>query len=299
MDSNNSNQVKCPMPHESNSICRWSKRAGHVRDFPSVGLIECSTCLLVVHERDLKERISYETGTMHLWASGYGNNLESPYDDIPRRIEAISSLAKQFKIQKVLDFGSGKGEMLKALQSDFDVKGLEPEVHARQICVEAGFSVETSADVYIKLSETFDLVTLFHVVEHFYEPQNELSKIYKLLAPGGLLVLETPNSQDALLTIYNSDPFSKFTYWSHHPMLHSQASLTNLLSSSGLNVIKNVGIQRYGLANHLYWLARNLPGGHMHWNKLISNETEKAYEQDLARNMANDTIWVVAQKPEK
>ncbi len=163
--------------------------------------------------------------------------------------------------------------------------------------LDAGFEVAASANSYTERSETYDLITLFHVVEHFYKPHDEFSTIYDLLNPGGLLIVETPNAQDALLTTYQSEPFSNFTYWSHHPMLHSQTPLTSLISSTGLKVIQSVGIQRYGLANHLHWMALGLPGGHVHWDKLISGDTEKAYEKDLAFNEIGDTIWVVAQKP--
>jgi len=297
MNGPNRNKIECPVAKEGGANCQWVKRAGSVRDFPSVGLIECGTCHLVAHEKDLRQKISYETGTMHSWASGYGVSLESPSGDTSRRVGAITRLAKEFKIENILDFGSGKGEIIRALKGAFQVKGLEPEYKARMMSIDEGFEVAASSDSYIERSERFDLITLFHVVEHFYEPHQEFSTISDLLTPGGLLIIETPNAQDALLTTYKSEPFSNFTYWSHHPMLHSHTSLASLISSSGLTVIQSAGIQRYGLANHLYWMSLGLPGGHVHWDNLISSDTEKAYEEDLALKGTSDTIWIVAQKP--
>lgn len=289
--------ISCPIAERKLQNCPWIKREGSVRDFPDVGLVECINCHLVTHEKDLSKSINYEKGTMHLWASGSGENLDSPTRDIERRVKAISKLAKEYRIESILDFGSGSGEILDVLREKFRIKGLEPEYEVRIKCQDRGHQVASRIEQYTESAETFDMVTLFHVVEHFYKPDYELSAIYTLLAPGGILVVETPNSQDALLTLYDSEPFSNFTYWSHHPMLHSATSLIGLISKSGLKIIQNTGVQRYGLANHLFWLSKGLPGGHMQWNKLISDSTEKAYEESLVLNGVSDTIWVVAQKP--
>ena len=141
---------------------------------------------------------------------------------------------------------------------------------------------------------TFDFVTLFHVVEHFYDPDTELRNIRKVLKPNGLILIETPNSQDALLTKYASEKFRKFTYWSHHPMLHSHKSLEALVNRSGFTVLENLGCQRYGLANHLYWLREGKPGGHEVWSDFIDVETESEYEKDLVSLHLNDTLLLVA-----
>ncbi len=298
MIGNTINHVQCPLTKGNKSSCQWAKRDGSVRDFPEVGLIECSNCGLVAHEVDLRQKIDYESGTMHSWASGYGQNLESPSEDISRRVEAIGKLAQIYKIERILDFGSGRGEVLSALNGKYQAKGLEPEQEARIKCERAGFEVASSTAAYKEKAETFDLITLFHVVEHFYESHEEFSNIVELLAPGGIIVIETPISQDALLTNYNSEQFSNFTYWSHHPVLHSFDSLRGLLTNAGLEVIQEIGIQRYGLANHLYWLAKGMPGGHVIWDDLISSKTESDYQEDLASKGTSDTLWIVAQRPQ-
>lgn len=72
---------------------------------------------------------------MHDWASGYGGTLDTPKEDISRRIAAINSLSSQSQINSILDFGSGKGEMVFALSEFFKVSGLEPEDNARKDCL--------------------------------------------------------------------------------------------------------------------------------------------------------------------
>ena len=49
-------------------------------------------------------------------------------------------------------------------------------------------------------------------------------------------------------------------------------------------------IQRYPLANHLYWLAAGLPGGHVKWSDISSKELNDAYEKELIKLGKTDTI---------
>jgi len=258
---------------------------------------ECSNCHLVTHERDLREFIDYQSGSMHNWAAGYGGTLETPKEDISRRVEAIRTLTLNYKVKRILDFGSGNGEMISALSEHFSVEGLEPEEQARAKCVSEGKKVSASIDELIESSAKFDLVALFHVVEHFYNPRIEFTRIYDLLNPGGLLILETPNAEDALLTAYHNEAFSNFTYWSHHPMLHSSLSLSNLVTTAGFSNIEAKSVQRYGLANHLYWMTHQTAGGHVYWENKFSPITEKSYAQDLIEQGKADTLWLKAEKP--
>ena len=233
---------------------------------------------------------------MHNWASGYGGTLANPVEDISRRVNEILELSKSFEIKSILDFGSGSGEMISALSEHFEVEGLEPEEQARLSCNEQGMRVHASTEEVKSKEIRFDLVTLFHVVEHFYKPDVELAEIYELLKPGGLLLIETPNSQDALLTKYQSIPFANFTYWTHHPMLHSNKSLASLVTRNQFKLISNSGTQRYGLENHFFWLTNNKPGGHIEWVGMFSESTNLNYEKDLVSQGLADTIWLLAQK---
>ena len=234
---------------------------------------------------------------MHNWASGYGGTFANPVEDISRRVNEILELSKSFEIKSILDFGSGSGEMISALSEHFEVEGLEPEEQARLSCNEQGMRVHASTEEVKSKEIRFDLVTLFHVVEHFYKPDVELAEIYELLKPGGLLLIETPNSQDALLTKYQSIPFANFTYWTHHPMLHSNKSLASLVTRNQFKLISNSGTQRYGLENHFFWLTNNKPGGHIEWEGSFSEATNQDYKNDLTVQGLADTIWLLAQKP--
>ena len=79
-------------------------------------------------------------------------------------------------------------------------------------------------------------------------------------------------------------------------MLHSMKSLNALVSNSGYKVLIETGVQRYGLANHMYWLTKGSPGGHVIWENFYSQITESSYKDDLVNRELSDTLWLVAKK---
>lgn len=63
-----------------------------------------------------------------------------------------------------------------------------------------------------------------------------------------------------------------------------------LFSQIELKVNYITQVQRYPLANHLYWLAKEKPGGHQSWHFIDSLELHAAYEKSLASIGKCDTI---------
>jgi hypothetical protein len=109
---------------------------------------------------------------------------------------------------------------------------------------------------------------------------------------GGEIIVEVPNSNDALLTLYNNEPFQNFTYWSQHLFLFNTTTIQMLIKKAGLKLNWTKHIQKYSLSNHLYWLAKGKPGGHKEWNFIESVELNRQYENQLATLGLTDTIMV-------
>ena len=289
-------RIECPISGGCAEKCNWITRDGSVRDHPSTGVIECKKCQIVTHSSDLSQGVNYENGTMHDWATGYGDSLPGPATDIARRVASIKDLEKKYKFKSILDFGCGNGGMINALSAFYRTSGIEPDLRARELANQSGSKVYESAELALADGVLVDVITLFHVVEHFYDPTKELVRIHNLLKPGGLVIIETPNSCDALLTTYENSAFQNFTYWSHHPMLHSHKSLQTMVERNKFTVLENIGTQRYDLSNHLYWLAKGLPGGHEVWSGTLSGDAIESYARSLEVNKTCDTLWLVAKK---
>lgn len=137
----------------------------------------------------------------------------------------------------------------------------------------------------------FDLITAFHVIEHLQDPITTLKQFNSLLKENGKIVIEVPNADDALLTIYENKPFMEFTYWSPHLYLYNAHTLRKLGEKSGFRVDFVKGIQRYPFSNTLYWLSKGKPAGQKIWGKFLDNEIlQEGYEQTLASLGATDTL---------
>ena len=196
-----------------------------------------------------------------------------------------------------LDVGTGEGALLEALKASAkSAEAIEPNVRTRTELVSRGHLVYPSAGD--APAAHYDLITLFHVLEHFPNPLDELKSLRRLLKSGGRIIIEVPHAKDFLLGFLKLDSFKDFTLWSQHLLLHTRQSLTRFLEASGYRDIEVTGIQRHPLANHLYWLAKGRPGGHDHWSELLNNELDSAYTALLVDLDATDTLVAEAVAPE-
>ena len=136
----------------------------------------------------------------------------------------------------------------------------------------------------------FDYITLFHVIEHIKDPSQILLDLSKLLNDNGEMIIEVPNSQDAMITLYDSDAYQNFIYWGQHLYIFNEENLISLAKKSNLHLKKIKQIQRYPISNHLYWLAKGLPGGHHKWKIFDTKELNKNYYKKLTSLKACDTL---------
>lgn len=267
---------------------KFKKREGKVRDNNALEILECSNCGLVFLSsfEHIKETF-YEESKMHdgqvdLDLDAWIN--ETAFDD-NRRFNLYSEILKN---KDILDFGCGTGGFLiRAKTKAKKVYGIEPEKRLEEHFKKNGLEVYTGLENF---NQKVDYIFLFHVLEHIAEPINVLERLRKNLKPNGKIIIEVPNSDDALLTLYNNKAFSEFTYWSPHLYLYNEKTLSALLEKSGYKTDKIEQQQRYSLANHLYWLSKGKPGGHIIWSFIDNLELNKSYESFLASIGKCDTI---------
>jgi SAM-dependent methyltransferase len=97
---------------------------------------------------------------------------------------------------RFLDIGCGMGGYLLAARSmGYEILGFEPsENHARVATELLGLPVVGDYFSPDKVAgQRFDLIMLSHVIEHIYDPKAFLAEIRSVLAPGGILLIVTPN----------------------------------------------------------------------------------------------------------
>lgn len=161
---------------------------------------------------------------------------------------------------RVLDIGCSSGDYLARMRDlGWQAQGIELDAeaarHAREthsLEVVAGRAEERLRDY---ADASFDLVTMWHVLEHLTDPSRVLAEVSRVLRPGGLLLLEVPNFASAWERLLGR-------YWyTLEPPFHlyhfSPATLRRLLRQAGLHVTRVSGEPEPAQtlwSLHLLWL---------------------------------------------
>lgn len=160
-------------------------------------------------------------------------------DKKERRIRDCRSRLKKIKKfikpeVNILDIGCHEGIFLKLAQnSGCHVFGLEPNHKMVDYAKKMNLSVTQGTIETFTAEKKFDLVTLFHVLEHLKNPKNEIKKIRDFLKPNGHLVLEVPNIESYLAKKLKDDwPLIN----SEHLSYFSLKTIKIFLNNNGFSV---------------------------------------------------------------
>ena len=284
--------MKCYLCKSKNNF----RRPGSVRDNKKLKILECNDCGLVyLSSTKHIKKLHYENSGLH---NGEKPNVNSwlelnRVDDVRR----YNFLKKRVVNKKILDFGCGAGGFLELVSKRAKkANGIEIEKAMQQSYINRNLNVFSSYKQALQSSKKWNILTAFHVVEHLLDPIKILSKLSELLTDDGEMIIEVPNSEDALLTLYENKAFQNFTYWSQHLYLFNKDNLKELGKKAKLKVKWIKYVQRHPLSNHLYWLSKGKPAGHKVWNFLNNISLNKKYEIQLAELGITDTIIVCYKK---
>lgn len=140
----------------------------------------------------------------------------------------------------------------------------------------------------------FDRVCCFSLLEHIREPAAFLARASALLAPGGRMVIEVPSARDPLLALYELPAFKDFYFQAMHPQVFSPQAVEMLLKRAGFGSAEVRFKQRYGLANHLQWLRKGVPGGAPDLARMFADGADHAYVSALEKAGMTDTVYISA-----
>ncbi len=138
---------------------------------------------------------------------------------------------------RLLDIGCGNGEFLAQMKDlGWEVMGVEPDVESASIARE-NFQIPVLSGTLLENDipdNSFDIVTMQHVIEHLHNPTETLNKIFHILKPSGKLVMLTPNIK-SLVQILMKESWHP---WEppRHLILYSPSSLKTLVNKIGLDI---------------------------------------------------------------
>jgi SAM-dependent methyltransferase len=153
---------------------------------------QCQTCRLAfTNPRPTPATIG------NFYPAGYGPH--QPARDLKRSRRARRDLPLH-GLGRLLDFGCGGGTFLERMRRQgWQVTGLDASAAAvRRVRDELGLPVLAGSLPHPELVEaSFDVITMWHALEHVHNPLAVLRAAHQLLAPGGKLIVAVPNLDSA------------------------------------------------------------------------------------------------------
>jgi len=226
--------------------------------------LDCGLNYLEPAEKDLQGYYRKEYRSKHSPRTNEFVDSQTLFDIyFPHQAERVERLKPYMpsKNAVILDVGCGPGHFLQAIAS-FVGKCVGIEFNhdnARFVRERLGFRVYTRPIEETDLpQEYFDLVTVFHTLEHLADPLSFLKTIRRYLKQSGALYVEVPSVDDALLSVYKIESYADFWYREPHLFNFSPSTLRLLMRRAGFEG-ETVPVQRYGFLNHVNWVLTGKP----------------------------------------
>jgi len=155
--------------------------------------------------------------------------------------------ASHSESRRLLDVGSSRGIFLDiARKSGWDVMGIEPSASEARYATE-NFDLLTYIGTLEEASlpgNDFDVVTLWDVIEHLKDPSATMAEVFRVLRPGGMTFVLTPN-HDSLITLLlriayrltaHRLPLERLLYPPVHLYYFTPRTLSDLLRRAGFEI---------------------------------------------------------------
>ena len=161
------------------------------------------------------------------------------------------------KDDSILEVGCGNGDNIKYLhRHNYIIMGID-----KDRSVEDKGSNIFNYDVYDKHLNgvKYSFIYGLHILEHMKDSIKFINRLQEFSSQKGSILLEFPNVEDPLLTIYKVKEFEKFYYRPDHHFFYTPETIFNILYRNKIANCKIIRKQNYGILNHLNWLFRKKP----------------------------------------
>ncbi|MBT5908688.1 MAG: class I SAM-dependent methyltransferase [Opitutae bacterium] len=241
------------------------------------------------HGKPLRNVISQESGlifvdpvpfenTEEFYKTEYRKSYKGVHRPKPKHVYRAGKIAleRHKRIRSLigekavtLDAGSSSGEFVYLMQKrGHSAEGIEANLpYAEYSRSELQINVSIQPFSEFTIEEKFDLITMFHVLEHLEHPVRDLMSLSKTLKPEGHFVIEVPN----ILYPHMAFPHK---WHSGHLFSYTAETLSHLMKQTGFDTIKCSPIG---------------DGGNL-WGVFRKSEKENTVRLDAKREEAMDVV---------
>lgn len=228
--------VKCPFC-ESENTRSYLKLKDYFLSQEDFEIFECDNCKLLF----TSPRPDQSVIGKYYKSEDYLSHNEHKKGLVPWIYNQVKkvNIRNKYKIacrgtdkSNLLDFGCGVGDFLHyAQQKGCDVMGCDLSEDARKIATaKLGKTIVTPEEIFTLPHSTFDIITMWHVLEHIDDLRFQVEQLHRLLKDNGRLVIAVPNymSYDAQ---YYKDKWAAYDVPRHLNHFHKE-SLQNIFAGN-------------------------------------------------------------------
>lgn len=203
-------------------------------------LLDSELQLLKTHPQPSLENLPkyYESDDYISHTDGKRSMFEKVYHFIKRKaIRDKVSLITKLQPQKgaLLDIGAGTGDFLQeAKNQNWLCTGIEPNEKAKSMAIQKGVSF--APDLASLENHSFDVITMWHVLEHVPDLEKQIQELKRLLKTSGTIVIAVPNYKS-----FDAQHYGKF--WAaydvpRHLWHFSKTAIEKLFAGENMKLIK-------------------------------------------------------------
>jgi len=241
---------------------------------PEGPLLRCGSCGQLVSQcteaeyLDSLERFDTAAGTL----PGMESAARHEQVSVRRLRKMLTLLGKEPGQVRLLDVGCSSGAFLmSARKVGFDTTGVEPSAEAAETARRAGLNVFTGFLEAARFPDgAFDAATLVEVIEHLRDPRSLLAECRRVLKPGGILLVTTPNAASWTARIMKSrwDGFGLKAMGGHISFFNPR-SIEMIAERTGYELVRvetrNVRFFERGHCPNAIYVAAKIASEFLNW----------------------------------
>ncbi|MFW6257463.1 MAG: class I SAM-dependent methyltransferase, partial [Prolixibacteraceae bacterium] len=192
---------KCPVC-DSNDFSYFLTTTDFFVSGEQFDINHCNVCGLKVtrNAKDEEQNGKYYQSENYISHSNTGKGIVNLLYHLVRKYmlkkkRKLTEKTAGYKKGSLLDVGSGTGYFLNEMKSHgWQVTGIEKSSEARQFAAEKfEMDLKTDEEMFQMQDSRFDVITLWHVLEHIHRLSESMEAFFRLLKPNGKLVIAVPN----------------------------------------------------------------------------------------------------------
>ncbi|MEO8515525.1 MAG: class I SAM-dependent methyltransferase [Flavobacterium sp.] len=152
---------------------------------------------------------------------------------LKKKVQLINSFHPQKG--RLLDIGAGTGDFLATAKANgWQITGLEPNEKAKSSAIAKGVSFQN--DIKNIDNQSFDVITMWHVLEHVPDIEQQIKDLKRLLKPNGTIIIAVPNFKS-----FDANYYGEF--WAaydvpRHLWHFSKIAIEKLFAKENLKLVK-------------------------------------------------------------